>query len=227
MGSVVITGANRGIGLELCKLYLGQGRNVYAVCRESSSELSGLIKAGEQVGLTIIDGVDVADDTVIPRLQRALKGQAVDLLINNAGIFASDNLGEINFLDVQQQILVNAIAPLKIAQALLLQMQPGAKIAMITSRMGSISDNSSGGYYGYRMSKAALNAAGVSLARDLHPRGIAVALLHPGFVKTKMVGYAGDISPEVAARGLAARIEALTLVSSGSFWHSNGEVLPW
>jgi NAD(P)-dependent dehydrogenase (short-subunit alcohol dehydrogenase family) len=93
--------------------------------------------------------------------------------------------------------------------------------------MGSIADNTSGAYYGYRASKAALNAFGKSLAQDLQPKGIAVAQLHPGFVQTRMVGFNGDITPEVAAKGLAQRIEELTLENTGAFWHSNGEALPW
>jgi NAD(P)-dependent dehydrogenase (short-subunit alcohol dehydrogenase family) len=99
-------------------------------------------------------------------------------------------------------------------------------MGLITSRMGSIDDNGSGGYYGYRMGKTALNMAGRSLAVDLKPRGIAVAILHPGMVATRMVGFAG-IPPEQAAAGLLARLDALTLGSSGRFWHANGEELPW
>jgi NAD(P)-dependent dehydrogenase (short-subunit alcohol dehydrogenase family) len=112
------------------------------------------------------------------------------------------------------------------SQALLGNLRSGSKLALITSRMGSIDDNSSGGYYGYRMSKTALNMAGRSLAIDLQPRGIAVAILHPGMVATRMVGFSG-IAPAEAARGLLARIDALTLTSSGNFWHANGEALPW
>jgi NAD(P)-dependent dehydrogenase (short-subunit alcohol dehydrogenase family) len=103
----------------------------------------------------------------------------------------------------------------------------GGKIALITSRMGSIADNGSGGYYGYRMSKAALNAAGMSMARDLRGAGIAVAILHPGFVRTDMTGGNGSVEPDQAARQLCDRIEALTLETTGTFWHANGQVLPW
>jgi NAD(P)-dependent dehydrogenase (short-subunit alcohol dehydrogenase family) len=121
---------------------------------------------------------------------------------------------------------VNALAPLLLARALLPNLTAGSKLALITSRMGSIDDNGSGGYYGYRMSKVALNMAGRSLAVDLKPRGIAVAILHPGMVATRMVGFSG-IPPEQAALGLLERIDALTLERSGSFWHANGELLPW
>jgi NAD(P)-dependent dehydrogenase (short-subunit alcohol dehydrogenase family) len=111
--------------------------------------------------------------------------------------------------------------------ALLPCLERGAKVALITSRMGSIADNGSGGAYGYRMSKAALNAAGMSLARDLASRGIAVVLLHPGYVKTEMTGGSGNVSAEKSASQLIGRIEALDLAHSGSFWHANGETLPW
>lgn len=223
MSCIVITGASRGIGLELCKHYMQQGNDVYAVCRVISKELGEL----QQSGAKVIDGVDVAKTEGVVTLKQALKNASIDILINNAGVLGQDSLGEIDYTDVEHQLLVNAIGPLRITEALLDNFSKSAKVALITSRMGSIADNSSGGYYGYRMSKAALNAAGVSLARDLHSRGIAVALLHPGFVQTEMVGFAGDISPGVAAERLAARITALNLDNSGSFWHSNGEHLPW
>lgn len=222
MTCVVVTGASRGIGLELCKQYLSLGYTVFAVCRQASQALREL-----PVGLHIVEGVDVTDDEGIRALTHALANRPVEILINNAGIFENNNVGEIDFSSIERQFLVNAVAPLHVTEALLPNLSKGSKVALITSRMGSMADNSSGAYYGYRMSKAALNAAGVSLARDLLPRGIAVALLHPGFVQTKMVGFAGDISPLVAAERLVKRIEGLTLENSGSFWHSNGELLPW
>lgn len=223
MGCVVVTGASRGIGLEFCKQYNQQGHEVYAACRKPSTELQEL----QEFGVKVVTGVDVASQKGVDVLQKALVGETIDILVNNAGVFGNNQLGEINYADIERQFLTNALAPVRLTEALLPQLVKNSKVAMITSRMGSITDNNSGAYYGYRMSKAALNAAGVSLARDLHPRGIAVALLHPGFVQTQMVGFAGDISPAVAAERLIARIEQLTLDSSGSFWHSNGEVLPW
>src|SRR5690606_36156255 len=132
-----------------------------------------------------------------------------------------------DYTSVQQQFLVNAEAPLRVTEALLGNLASGAKIAFITSRMGSIADNGSGGYYGYRMSKQALNAAAVSLARDLQPRGIAVAISHHGYVRSAMVNFDGDISARVAAQRLTQRIDALTLDNSSSFWHVNGDLLPW
>ena len=220
MATVVVTGASRGIGLELCRLYHNRGDSVVAVCRSTTEEL-------EAIGVEVVEGIDVAATDAGTRLAAALGGRRVDVLINNAGVFGNSTLGGIDFDDVLRQYTVNAVAPLRITEALLPSLGKGSKVAMITSRMGSISDNGSGGYFAYRMSKAALNAAGVSLARDLAPRGIAVVLLHPGFVQTRMVGFAGDITPQQAAEGLAARIDELDLASSGGFRHSNGQSLPW
>ena len=122
---------------------------------------------------------------------------------------------------------VNALAPVRVVEALRSNMRRGGKVALITSRMGSIGDNGSGGYYGYRMSKAALNAAGMSLARDLASSGIAVAILHPGYVRTDMTEGSGNIEPADAAAQLVDRMDALTLETTGTFWHANGQVLPW
>lgn len=220
MTTVLITGAARGIGFELCRHYHRRGERVIATCRARSEALAAL-------GVEVIDGIDVAHADAATQLRDALGERPLDILINNAGVLARDVLGGIDFESVAHQLAVNAIGPLRVTEALLPNLGRGAKVALITSRMGSMADNGSGGYYGYRMSKAALNAAGVSLARDLAPRGIAVALLHPGFVQTEMVGGAGDITPREAAERLAARIDALELATSGTFWHSNGEVLPW
>lgn len=220
MKTALITGANRGIGLALTKNYLAQGWRVIGICRTSSAEL-------DTSGAQVISGVDVTDATALGRLIEQLEGKTIDLLINNAGIFQHEQLGNIDYDSIQQQFLVNAEAPLRVTEALLGNLSTGAKIAFITSRMGSIADNTSGGYYGYRMSKAALNAAAMSLTRDLKPRDIAVAILHPGYVQTAMVNFGGDISATESALRLSQRISELTLETSGGFWHSNGEQLPW
>ncbi|MDT8441224.1 MAG: SDR family oxidoreductase [Desulfuromonadales bacterium] len=220
MKHLVLTGANRGIGLELARHYQAGGWQVTAVCRESSPELAALT-------VKVIAGIDVTDEHCLAGLAVGLEGQPIDLLINNAGILCSETLGTITPGSLRLQMEVNAFAPLLICQALLPNLARGSKIANITSRMGSIADNDSGGSYGYRASKAALNAFGKSLAIDLKARGIAVVQLHPGFVKTRMVNFAGVLSAEESAAGLAARIEELTLETSGSFRHCNGEELPW
>ncbi|WP_404464839.1 SDR family oxidoreductase [Vreelandella aquamarina] len=217
---VVITGANRGVGLALAEHYQQEGWRVIGVCRQTSDEL-------ESVADEVIEGIDVTQDDDIARLEAALVGHTIDLLINNAGLLRDDVLGDIEIDSLRQQMEINAYAPLRVSEALLPLMKKGSKIANITSRMGSLADNDSGGRYGYRASKAALNAFGKSLAIDLKPRGIAVAQLHPGYVKTRMVNFGGHISPQESATGIAACIKALNLENSGGFWHSNGEQLPW
>lgn len=219
-GVVVITGANRGIGLELARHYAREGGDVVGVCRQSSDELA-------EIASEVIDGVDVTTDAGIEKLKSALAGKKIRLLINNAGLLQDEQLGSIDFDSIRKQMEINAYAPLRVAEAMVPQIEEGGKIANITSRMGSIADNDSGGRYGYRASKAALNAFGKSLAVDLKPKGIAVAQLHPGYVKTRMVNFGGMITPEESARGLAERIANLNLENTGSFWHSNGDELPW
>jgi NAD(P)-dependent dehydrogenase (short-subunit alcohol dehydrogenase family) len=217
---VVITGANRGIGLEFVKQYVALGYEVTAVVRNVSEELNAL-------SVQIIAGVDVSQAQDVTRLAEQLAGKKIDILVNNAGIFHNETLANMDFETLNAQLQINAVAPVRVIHALQANLAQGAKVAMITSRMGSIEDNGSGAYIGYRMSKAALNAAGVSLAHELKPKGVSVALLHPGFVQTQMVNFAGDISPELSAERLIARIDALNLQNTGSFWHSNGELLPW
>lgn len=168
---VVITGANRGIGLELARHYAREGCEVIGVCRQSSDELAA-------VANQVIDDVDVTTDAGIAKLTSALSGKSISLLINNAGLLQDEQLGSIDFDSIRTQMEINAYAPLRVTEALVPQIREGGKIANITSRMGSIADNDSGGRYGYRASKAALNAFGKSLAMDLKPRGIAVAQLH-------------------------------------------------
>lgn len=217
---VVITGANRGIGLALAQAYSEAGAQVAAVCRQSSAELAAL-------PVRVIENIDVSKTSAITRLVAALGDNTIDLLINNAGVLAADQWGSIDYAKALQQFEVNALGPLRVTEALRGQLAKDAKVALITSRMGSIADNSSGGAYGYRMSKAALNAAAMSLHHDLKPQGVAVGTYHPGYVQTDMVAGRGDISTAVCAHRLLERIGELTLATSGGFWHSNGEVLPW
>lgn len=218
--TVLVTGANRGIGLEFVREYLSRGFEVFAACRSSSAEL-------DATGANIIAGVDVSDTSCIDILQRAVADNLIDILINNAGILRSEEINTLDYATMSEQFNVNTLGPLRVFDALKGNLAAGSKVALITSRMGSVADNGSGGYYGYRMSKAALNAAGKSLANDLREREVAVAILHPGFVQTEMVGNAGDISAETAAKSLSERIDKLTMQNTGTFWHSNGEILPW
>jgi len=165
----------------------------------------------------------------IERMRRALTERKLDVLIHNAGLLHREGLGTLreHVADIRAQFETNTLAPLLLTEALLPNLRSGSKVVFVTSRMGSVADNSSGGYYGYRMSKGALNVAGKSLSIDLRERGVAVALLHPGFVRTGMTGGAGDIDPATAAAQLIERIDALNLSNSGQFWHAKGEVLPW
>ncbi|MFM7267035.1 MAG: SDR family oxidoreductase [Cyanobium sp.] len=219
MAPWLITGANRGIGLALCKLLHDRGDGVIGVCRNTSAELQAL-------GIRIETGIELTSEVSLKELSTRLQGVSLAGAILNAGILEADDLASVSAESLRRQFEVNAVAPLLLARALLPHLPAGAKLGLITSRMGSIDDNGSGAYYGYRMSKTALNMAGRSLAVDLKPRGIALAILHPGMVATRMVGFAG-IPPEQAATGLLARLDALSLETSGRFWHANGEELPW
>lgn len=220
MSTALVTGANRGIGLALVRRLAARGDRVIGVCRQASAELRA-------VAARVEEGVDVTSEEALAALAGRLGDSALDLLVLNAGILRADDFDSVNLAEVRAQIEVNAVAPLAVVLALRKSLRRGTKIAAITSRMGSIADNSSGGHYGYRMSKAALNAMAVSLAKDLAPAGIAVAMLHPGYVRTDMTGQQGAVDPDEAARLLIERIDALTLESSGTFWHASGQILPW
>ena len=219
MKKILITGANRGIGLELSRQLADRGDEVIAVCRTSSKQLNDL-------NLRVIEGIDVNDDDSLKGLRARTGDGGLDWLINNAGILSVESLDSLDFEAMERQFRVNALGPLRVTRALLPVLGEGSKVGIITSRMGSIEDNTSGGYYGYRMSKAAVNMAGMSLARDLSERRIAVALLHPGMVATDMTGGRG-IQPSQSASGLIARMDALDMTGTGSFWHAEGERLPW
>lgn len=220
MATWIVTGANRGIGLELCRQLEQRGDDVIAACRTRSKELEGL-------GVRVVEGVDVTTEGGARALLAATEGKPVDVLLQNAGVLVPDSLDTLDPEVVRRTFEVNALGPLRLTKALLPRLARGSKIALVTSRAGSIGDNGSGGLYAYRMSKAALNMAGVSLARDLAGAGIMVALLHPGFIRTDMTGHQGNDDPPVAAKGLLARIDELTPERSGKFFHANGQELPW
>ena len=221
MARVLVTGANRGIGLEYCRQLHQRGDDVIAVCRQSSDELT-------QLDVRIESGIDLSFETDQFVLLKRLAGVALEGVILNAGILQTFGLDDLDPEGIRRQFEVNALAPLVLARALLNNMSSGGKIALMTSRMGSIDDNTSGGSYGYRMSKVALNMAGKSLAVDLKPHGIAVAILHPGLVRTRMIQFNPlGITPEESVRGLLERLDGLTLETTGTFWHANGDVLPW
>jgi NAD(P)-dependent dehydrogenase (short-subunit alcohol dehydrogenase family) len=221
--TALVTGSNRGIGLEFCKQLKQRGFDVTATCRKASSELKTL-------DVEVIENVEVSDPTSLNALVEKLAGRQIDWLINNAGIAGGLGLSDINVEAVEsfkRQYEVNSLGPLLTTQILSGNLVNGSKVGLVTSRMGSIADNDSGGSYAYRMSKAALNAAGKSLSIDLKPQGIAVGILHPGWVRTDMTGHGGLIDTDESVDGLLKRMDELNLDNSGTFWHTNGEVLPW
>jgi len=220
MRHAVITGANRGIGLELAAQLAASGWSVTGVCRESSARLSEIADA-------VWNGIDVTADDLEGALQTAAGDQPIDLLINCAGILTRESLDDLNLPAIRKQFEVNSLGPLRVTHTLLPNLREGSKVIVITSRMGSIGDNTSGARYGYRMSKAAVNMAFVSLAHDLQPKGIAVSILHPGFVRTGMTSGRGNWDADEAAAALLERIAELELANTGSFLHANGESLPW
>ena len=222
MATALVTGANRGIGLELCRQLAARGDDVIAACRASSAEL-------EALSVRLEAGLEVTSDEAVAGLAQRLAADGVrlDVLIHNAGLLIGDSLGALDFDAMRRQFEVNSLGPLRVTAPLRGLLVEGAKIAIVTSRMGSIADNTSGGAYGYRMSKAAVNAAGKSLALDLSRAGVAVAILHPGWVRTEMTRHSGLIDAHESAAGLLARIDELTLETSGRFWHQSGEELPW
>lgn len=221
MATYLVSGANRGIGYEYCQQLHQRGEDVIAVCRSSSDAL-------DQLGVRVEKDVDITSHESVTQLADKLQGITLNVLINNAGILEKVTLDNLDIDSIRKQFEVNAIGPLRLTKALLPNLKAGSKVILMTSRMGSIEDNTSGGSYGYRMSKVALSMAGKSLSHDLEPEGIAVAILHPGLVKTRMTGFTQNgITPEDSVKGLLARIDDLNLENTGTFWHSNGEVLPW
>ena len=219
MATILITGTNKGIGLQLCAQFKARGDEVIAVCRKASSELLAL-------GVRVIEGFDVSDSGSIANLKAELGTLHLDVLLNNAGILHSDSFGSLNYDEMLAQYRVNTLGPLMLTEALVDNLSAGSKVAIVSSRVGSIDDNGSGGYYGYRASKTAVNQIGTNLKHELAPRDIAVVLLHPGLVATEMTGGQG-ISPADSARGLIKRIDELSMETSGSFWHAEGYELPW
>lgn len=228
--NILITGANRGIGLELTKKYLSCGDRVFALCRKVSPDL-------QATEASIIDNIDVTSLESLKMANQKVQeiiGQegGLDILINNAGIMKDEKLEDFSsdnyvYDSILEQFQVNSLGPMKVYGVFSSMFKAGAKVVMITSRMGSITDNTSGGRYGYRTSKTALNMLSTSLAQDLKPREIAVGIFHPGWVQTDMTGKTGHLTPEESASNLFERISELCLENSGDFYHSNGEKLDW
>lgn len=221
MATVVITGCNKGIGLALARRYAERGDTVVAAVRKPSDELAGL-------GVEVHEGVDVTDEASVARFADALSDRNIDVLINNAGVLLSrESLDDLDWDKLRDQFEINTLGPLRVTKALAGLLDRSAKVGIVSSRVGSIGENDTGGRYGYRISKAAVNMAGVCLAHDLRERGITVVLLHPGYVRTELTGGNGHIDPDEAARGLIARMDEATPERTGTFWHAEGREIPW
>jgi len=220
--TVLITGTNRGIGLELARQYAAEGWRVHACSRKGDA---GTRKGA--AGDVRSHKLDVTNDADLRALVSALDGEPIDLLVNNAGVGGDDeSMDPTGWLSV---FAVNSVAPMRVAEALLpnLERGKGRRIVSITSRMGSIADNSSGGSYAYRSSKAALNAAMKSLAIDWKSKNLIVAVMHPGWVKTDMGGAGAPLSTKTSAEGLRRVIAGLKASDSGSFFNYDGSQIPW
>lgn len=229
--TVLITGANRGLGLEMVRQYAAAGWAVLACCREPDSALP-LREMAKRYPQIEVHRLDVSDFDQIDFLSRELAGRSIDIIINNAGVYGDNEdsaFGQMDYLSWQAVLRVNTLAPVKIAEAFLSQVASSSHklIVVMTSLMGSIADNKGGGSIMYRSSKAALNAAMKSLAIDLKPRGVGVLILHPGWVKTDMGGANAPILPEESISGLRRVIEAYHPEDSGRFFDFRGKELPW
>lgn len=232
MKTALITGANRGIGLEFCRQYAADGWRVLACSRypEKSDELNRL--ASRNPELIKVHALDVADHVEIDRLGQILADESIDLLINNAGIYPDSDksgFGHTDYAEWIQAFRINTMAPLKMAEMFAAQIARGKQktIVTITSKMGSISDNSGGGSYLYRSSKAAVNMVVKSLAIDLKPLGITAVVFHPGWVMTDMGGPNAMISPEQSVSGMRHVISGLAPADSGKFFAYDGQLIPW
>ncbi|WP_420464769.1 SDR family oxidoreductase [Panacagrimonas sp.] len=227
MATWIVTGADRGIGAAICAQIAARGDTAIGACLEDAPALS-------DKGVEVAAGIDITSAAAVRKLVGQIGSRGVDVLLHNAGLVVERKLGEFDYDMFQREFAVNALGPLRVTEALLPRMAAGGKIGLVTSRVGSLSENGSGGLYGYRISKAAANMAGINLAHELRPRGIAVICLHPGSVRTRMTAGLSDqttvgtlIDPDESARGLIARLDELSLETTGTFRHANGQALPW
>ena len=220
----LVTGANRGIGLELCRQLVQQGATVIGTARrpEAAAELATLPVS--------IEALDVANPQSIQALAERLEETPVDVLINNAGIGgAAKGIAELDFQDIERALAVNSLGPLRVTQALLPHLLRGQRrlVVQISSNMGSIANNAQGGYYGYRASKTALNMFNRCLALELAGRGFTCTVLHPGWVQTAMGGESAPVPVAASARGMLQVIAGLGPEANGRFFDFEGNELPW
>ncbi len=226
MPTVLVVGADRGIAHALSRQLNERGDTVIAACLAGNDELAA-------AGVRVEGGVDVTSQASVDALAARLTAEGVklDAVFHVAGVLGLDELGSIDYDDIRRQLEINTIGPLRTIEAVRDLLHDGSKVGIVTSRVGSLADNSSGGMYAYRISKAAANMVALNLHHDLSKRGISVLALHPGMVATDLTkDYPGDydyITPDQAAEGLIADLDALTPETSGRFQHSNGTFLPW
>jgi len=231
MTSVFITGASRGIGLEFVRQYAQDGFEVHAVARNPQGS-KPLMEVADVHANVALHALDVSDFAAIESLGKELAGIPMDILINNAGHYGpkeAQSLGKIDYKAWAESFKVNALAPIKLAETFLANIEQGSKkvIATLSTQMASIADNTSGGVYVYRSSKAALNIALKSLSVDLKPKGVSVLILHPGWVKTDMGGEGASVLPAESVHGMRRLIDSGDLSLSGTFLNYKGEELPW
>ena len=224
MSSVCIIGSNRGIGLALTVEYIQHDWTVYAVCRTPSTALQSL--ASKHQSLHIIQNIDVTKASDIKELCTQLPTEVTEV-IHNAGILRGDTVESADDSEILEQFTVNALAPLNTLRALKSHLTDLQKVGIVTSRMGSIGDCTSAGMLGYRISKTAVNMVGKNLANAWASNRFTMLLLHPGYVRTDMTGGNGLINPDESARGLFVLMRSKGPKDSGTFWHTNGEPLPW
>jgi len=230
MPTVLVTGANRGLGLEFTRQYAANGWAVHACCRApgKAKDLKVVAAANDKV---MVHGVDVGDEASVRALGEALESRAIDVLINNAGAYGGDRqaFGKVEAEQWSPTLRTNALGPLMVTEELIDNLARGANkvIACVTSKMGSMADNTSGGAYIYRASKAALNAVVVSMAHDLKGRGITVLAFHPGWVKTDMGGRNAPVTPADSIAGMRRLIARAKPADSGKFLNYDGAPVPW
>lgn len=232
MNTVLITGANRGIGLEFARQYAADGWQVVACCRQPQQAEALNRLADQYKDRFSIHRLDVRELTEIDQLSHKLQDLPIDILINNAGVYPhaqNGEFGHISYDDWMEAFRVNTFAPLKMVEALVEQIACSQLkiVATITSKMGSIVDNQRGGSYIYRSSKAAVNMVVKSLAIDLQPRGIIAVLLHPGWVQTDMGGRGALISTKQSVTGMKSILGRVTHSDTGKFIAYDGQHIPW
>ena len=226
MPTVLVVGADRGIADAISRQLHQRGDTVIAACLDGNDELAAL-------GVTVIGNVDVTSRPSVDELVAKLASadSKLDVVFHVAGVLGLDELGSIDYDDVRRQFEINTLGPLRTIEAVRDLLHDGSKVGIVTSRVGSLGDNGSGGMYAYRVSKAAANMVALNLHHDLSKRGISVLALHPGMVATALTkDYPGNfdyLTPDQAATGLIKDIDQLTPTNSGRFQHSNGEFLPW